>query len=42
MEEVGRRMLDEIRKKAQELSRRVSHIPDEEVVRIIREDREGR
>ena len=32
-------MLDEIRKKAQELSRRVSHIPDEEIVRIIREGR---
>ena len=41
-EEVRRRMLEEIGKKAQELRRRVSHISDEEIVRIIREDREGR
>ena len=39
-EEVKRRMLGEIEEMARELSRRVSHIPDEEIARIIREDRE--
>ncbi|MCS7364690.1 MAG: hypothetical protein NDF54_04550 [archaeon GB-1867-035] len=39
-EEVKRRMLKEIEEKAKELSRKVSHISDEEIVRIIREDRE--
>ena len=41
-EEVRRRMLEEIRERASELSKRVSHIPDEEIARLIREDREGR
>jgi len=39
-EEVKRRMLKEIEEKAKELSRKVSHISDDEIVRIIREDRE--
>ncbi|MBS7625403.1 MAG: hypothetical protein QXJ19_05595 [Candidatus Bathyarchaeia archaeon] len=37
-EEVKRRVLEEL----EELSRELSHIPDEEVVDLIREDREGR
>ncbi len=41
-EEVRRVMLEELEGIAKELSRRVSSIPDEEVVRLIREDREGR
>ena len=41
-EEVKKCMLSEIEEKARELSKRISHIPDEEVARIIREDREGR
>jgi len=41
-EEVRKRILDEIEKEARELSKKVSHIPDEEIARIIREDREGR
>ncbi|MEM1997558.1 MAG: hypothetical protein QXF59_06590 [Candidatus Bathyarchaeia archaeon] len=41
-EEVKRRMLEELEKLSRELSRELSHIPDEEVVRMIREDREGR
>lgn len=41
-EEVKKHMLNEIEEKARELSRKVSHIPDEEIARIIREDREGR
>ncbi|HDO20125.1 MAG: hypothetical protein NDF56_07540 [archaeon GB-1845-036] len=39
-EEVKRRMLDEIEGKARELRRKVAHISDEEIVKIIREDRE--
>ena len=39
-EEVRRRMLSEIGERAKKLSERVSHIPDEEIVEIIREDRE--
>ena len=39
-EEVRRRMLSEIEERAKKLSERVSHIPDEEIVEIIREDRE--
>ena len=35
-------MLEEIRERASELSKQVSHIPDEEIARLIREDREGR
>ncbi len=38
-EEVRRRMLEELEGEARELSRRVSHIPDEEIARVIREDR---
>ena len=41
-EEVKKRMLGEIERKARELSRRLSQISDEEIARIIREDREGR
>ena len=41
-EEVKRCMLSEVEEKAKELSRRVSHVSDEEIARIIREDREGR
>ncbi|MBS7606511.1 MAG: hypothetical protein QW502_01140 [Candidatus Bathyarchaeia archaeon] len=41
-EEVKRRMLEELEELSRELSRELSHIPDEEVVRMIREDREGR
>ena len=41
-EEVRRRMLAEIEEKARELSVKLAHIPDEEIARIIREDREGR
>ncbi len=41
-EEVRRRMLNEIEEKARKLSKKVSHIPDEEIVRIIREGRERR
>lgn len=41
-EEVRRRMLSEIEEKARELSKRVSHISDEEIAEIIREEREGR
>ena len=39
-EEVRRRMLSEIEERAKKLSERVSHIPDEEIVEIIREDRD--
>lgn len=41
-EEVKNRIFSEIEEKAKELSKRVSHISDEEIVRIIREDRERR
>ena len=41
-EEVKRRMLKELEKLSRELSREMSHIPDEEIVRMIREDRDGR
>jgi len=41
-EEVRRRILEEIEAEAKELSKRVSHISDEEIARIIREGREGR
>ncbi|MEM2169672.1 MAG: hypothetical protein QW186_07720 [Candidatus Bathyarchaeia archaeon] len=41
-EEVKRRMLEELERLSRELSRELSHIPDEEVVKMIREDREGR
>ena len=38
-EEVRRRLLEEIEAKVRELSTRVSHIPDEEIAKLIREDR---
>lgn len=41
-EEVRRKILEEAEERARELSKRVAHIPDEEIARIIREDREGR
>ncbi len=41
-EEVKKHMLDEIEKRARELSKSVTHISDEEIAKIIREDREGR
>jgi hypothetical protein len=41
-EEVKKKILEEIEKKALQLSKKVSHIPDEEIARIIREDREAR
>ena len=41
-EEVKKRMLEELEKKSRELSKEFSHISDEEVVELIREDREGR
>ncbi|ABL78776.1 conserved hypothetical protein [Thermofilum pendens Hrk 5] len=40
--EIRRRILEEAEKLARELSKKVSHIPDEEIARIIREDREAR
>lgn len=39
-EEVRRRMLDEIEERAKRLSRSVSHIPDDEIAKIIRGDRD--
>lgn len=41
-EEVKERILNEVEVRARELSKKVSHIPDEEIARIIREYREGR
>lgn len=41
-EEVRRRMLSEIEKRARKLRKKIPQIPDEEIARIIREDREGR
>ena len=41
-EEVKKHVLSEVERKARELSRKVSHIPDEEIARLIREDREGK
>jgi len=41
-EEVKKRMLSEIEEKARKLSKKISHIPDEEIARIIREYREKR
>ncbi|WP_052885588.1 hypothetical protein [Thermofilum adornatum] len=41
-EEVRKRVLEELEEKAKELSARLSHISDEEVASLIREDREGR
>jgi len=41
-EEVKKRMLEELEKKSRELSKELSHVSDEEVVELIREDRESR
>ena len=41
-EEVKERILNEVEARARELNRKVSHIPDEEIARIMREYREGR
>ncbi|MEM2962557.1 MAG: hypothetical protein QW569_00690 [Candidatus Bathyarchaeia archaeon] len=41
-DEVKRRLLSEVEEKAKKLSPRLSHISDEEIVKIIREDREMR
>ncbi len=40
--EVRRRILEELEKKAKRLSKKVSHISDEEIADIIREYREAR
>lgn len=37
--EIRRRILEEAEEKAKELSKRVGNVPDEEIARIIREDR---
>ena len=39
-EEVKKRILKEAEEKAKKLSGKISHITDEEIARIIREDRE--
>jgi len=41
-DEVKKYILREVEEKARKLRKKVSHISDEEVARIIREDREGR
>jgi polyhydroxyalkanoate synthesis regulator phasin len=41
-EEVKRHVLSELEEEARALSERLSHISDEEIVSIIREDRERR
>ena len=41
-EEAKKRVLSEIEKKAKELSRKLPQISNEEIVRLIREDRRGR
>ncbi len=41
-EEVRKRMLEEAEEEARRLSEKVAHIPDDEVARAIREDREVR
>lgn len=40
-EEVKKHVLSKIEEKARRLSEKASHIPDEEIARIIREDRGG-
>ncbi|MEM3456519.1 hypothetical protein [Thermofilum sp.] len=42
LEEVRRRVLEGLEENGKELSTRLSHISDEEVASLIREDREGR
>ena len=41
-EEVRRRMLEEVERRAKELKGKVAQIPDEEIAKLIREDREAR
>ncbi|MEM1509153.1 MAG: hypothetical protein QXY49_07310 [Thermofilaceae archaeon] len=41
-EEVKKRMLEELEVLSKELSSKLSQITDEEIVKLIREDREGR
>ncbi|MEM1819235.1 MAG: hypothetical protein QW399_03745 [Sulfolobales archaeon] len=41
-EEVKKRMLEELEGVSRELSKELSHVLDEEVVELVREDREGR
>ncbi len=41
-EEVKKKILEEIEEEARRLSKKISHIPDEEIARIIREDREAK
>jgi len=38
--EVKKRMLKEIEERAKGLSGKLSHIPDDEIARLVREDRE--
>ena len=40
-EEVRRRILEEAEREARELSRRMSHVSDDEIAQLIREDREA-
>jgi len=40
--EVRRRILEEVEKKAWKLSEKLKNIPDEEIAKLIREDRELR
>ncbi len=40
--EAKQQTLEELEKKAEKLSRKVRHIPDEEVAKHIREDRDTR
>lgn len=41
-EEIKKRILEELVEESKELSTELSHISDEEIVRLIRGDREGR
>lgn len=41
-EEVKKRVLEELEVKARELARELSNITDEEIAKVIREDREER
>ena len=41
-EEAKKRILSEIEKKAKKLSKKLPQISNEEIVRLIREDRKGR
>ena len=41
-EEAKKRVLSEIEKKAKKLSKKLPQISNEEIVRLIREDRKGR